>query len=67
MDPNDEGTMREEIMRAEAISRRKPELQACGFCHYCSESVGSGMQFCDTDCRDGWELEQAARRRNNGA
>ena len=65
MDEADRAEIREQIMRDEALACRKPELQAVGYCHYCSESVAAGKQFCDGgDCRDGWEMEQAARRRN---
>ena len=38
-----------------------------GLCHYCDATIGPGMLFCDTDCRDGWEHEQKAIARNGGA
>ena len=38
-----------------------------GKCHYCSETVIGQVLFCDSDCRDGWEQELAAKRRNGGA
>lgn len=40
-----------------------PELPAMGICHYCGSSVAAGHRFCDADCRDGWDNEQAAMRR----
>ena len=40
----------------------KPNV-ACGDCHNCGASVPDGWRFCDSDCRDDYEREIAARRR----
>lgn len=42
-------------------------ISATGFCHYCDESVAPALLFCDTGCRDGWEHEQRAIKRNGDA
>jgi predicted nucleic acid-binding Zn ribbon protein len=57
---------REDIIREQAIAdvrRRKAELPAIGFCHYCSEPVPAGSRFCDADCRDEHETEQRLKAR----
>lgn len=43
------------ISRARRIA---PEVKATGECLYCTEVVGEGKRWCDTDCRDGWEREK---------
>lgn len=64
-DPNDNASEREQIWRDEAALFRKPTVKACGFCHYCSEPVAVGLQFCDgVDCRDAWDWERQCRERN---
>ena len=35
-----------------------------GHCAFCAVSLPSPKRFCDADCRDGWERENAARKRN---
>lgn len=57
---------REDIIREQAIAdvrRRKAELPAIGFCHYCSEPVPAGSRFCDASCRDDHETEQRLKSR----
>ena len=44
--------------------RRASSLIAVGFCHYCGEATAPGHLFCDKDCRDDYEAQQAARKRN---
>lgn len=64
-DPSDQATEREENAREEAALFRKPTVKACGFCHYCSEPVASGLQFCDgVDCRNAWQWEKDCKERN---
>ena len=57
----------EKIYRAIAVgldaSRRSPELAPDCRCHFCEEAVPVGSLFCDVDCRDDFEREQAALRR----
>jgi hypothetical protein len=64
-DQSDQATKRDQIQREEAALFRKPTVKACGYCHYCSEPVASGMQFCDgVDCRNGFEWERQCKERN---
>lgn len=62
----------EEKQRAQALLLRKPELVACGFCHWCGEQVKTGALFCepltpnDAGCRDDWQRDQDAKKRNGG-
>ncbi len=44
-------------------SRRAPQLHADGRCHFCDETVEPGMRFCNADCRDDYDREQAAFKR----
>lgn len=46
-----------------AAVRRAPELQPDCHCHFCDEAVPAERVFCDTDCRDDYEREQAALHR----
>lgn len=39
-------------------------LQPKGACHNCDFKLEAEHLFCDADCRDDWEREQAAKRRN---
>ena len=43
--------------------RRAARLHSDGRCHFCDEPVPDALLFCDTDCRDDFEREEAARRR----
>lgn len=36
-----------------------PELPRTGACHYCEEPVSEIQLFCDSDCAQDWEREQA--------
>lgn len=47
------------------IAARKPSgPKPCGACHYCGSDLAPGRIFCDAACRDDWQLEQEAKRRN---
>ena len=63
-DPTDAATVREQNARDAAMLFRKPTVKACGWCHYCSSPVASGVQFCDVDCRDGFQWERECKERN---
>ena len=66
MDDADRATRSEELIHQHniaAVRRRKAELPAVGFCHYCSEPVPAGSRFCDADCRDEYETEQRLKSR----
>lgn len=56
----------EEIHREMAIRdvQQRTSLPDVGACYYCSEHTPPGRRFCDSECRDGYEAEQAARKRN---
>ena len=47
--------------RAKASAR---ELFPVGSCYYCDCTVGHGQLFCDTLCRDDYQMEQVALARN---
>ena len=66
MDDCERGSAREEILREEALSFRKPTLKPCGWCLNCTESIGMGALFCSVDCRDDYQKAADARRRNGG-
>ena len=44
--------------------RREPGLVPFGACYYCQSETGSGILFCNAECRDDYEIEQRALRRN---
>jgi hypothetical protein len=66
MDEADRAQNLEEQERERALLLRKPQLQAIGYCHFCSEDVPHGKLFCDAACRDCWQEEQDAKKRNGG-
>ena len=43
-----------------AATRLKPMMR----CYYCNSELNSHMLFCDSECREDYEIEQKARRRN---
>lgn len=56
----------EEKQRAQALLLRKPELVACGFCHWCGEQVKTGALFCEPLTPDAGMTGSATRTRRNG-
>ena len=52
-----------EVVRGLAAVRGRPALVAHGACHYCDEPLAPGLPFCNVDCRDDYEKEQAAKAR----
>jgi len=46
-----------------AAVRRRPVLLPDCRCHFCDEMLQPEMLFCNDDCRDDYDKEQAARRR----
>ena len=48
-----------EVARGLAAVRRRPALVAYGCCHYCDEPLAPALLFCDVDCRDDYDKEQA--------
>jgi hypothetical protein len=51
-----------ELSRQAAIEacRRQPRLMPKGTCWFCDEPVAPLQKFCDSDCAEDYELEQAA-------
>ena len=56
----------EEIHREMAIKQasQKRQLPDIGQCYYCAEYTPPGRRFCDSECRDGFDAEMAAKKRN---
>ncbi|PUA16808.1 hypothetical protein [Glaciimonas sp. PCH181] len=44
-------------------TRRAHRLHSDGRCQFCDELVSDGLLFCNVDCRDDYEKQQAALRR----
>lgn len=65
-DEADNAQKLEEQERERALLLRKPTLKAIGYCYYCSSDLPHGMLFCDVSCRDCWQEEQDAKKRNGG-
>ena len=49
-----------------AAARRAPALQPDCRCQFCDEPVAGELLFCDVDCRDDYEKQQASVRRSGG-
>lgn len=55
----DQGCEREELDRSLAVRVRKESGPApTGRCAICGQHVRPGAQFCGTECREDWEIEQ---------
>jgi hypothetical protein len=63
MDEIDRAQAREEQDRRIALTLRKPQLIHCGICHNCAEPVHASAEFCNAECREDYELREAARSR----
>ena len=59
-----EQQIRDAALADQAHRARHRELIPCGHCHRCDEPVRGDALFCNSYCRDDWERDQAARRRN---
>lgn len=57
-------SLNEQIKRDEALARRKTTVKPCGYCHNCSEPIGSSEIFCSKDCGEDWQKRQDAKTRN---
>lgn len=55
-----------ELSRMAAIEacRHRPTIIAKGSCWFCDEPLPRGQKFCDRDCAEDYEMEQAAMLRN---
>lgn len=49
---------------AEARKAKPAGPEFTGECHHCEAPLPFPRRFCDGDCREGWEREAAARKRN---
>ena len=45
------------VVRANAD--KQPRLTANGLCHNCGEQLSDGIVFCDSFCRDDWQMRVA--------
>ncbi len=50
----DESQEFQELVRAEALAKRKKVPEKTGLCLACDEPLNDGV-FCDQSCRDDWE------------
>lgn len=50
------------VEQAIGQARRAPALHPKGTCHYCDEPVNSRL-FCNAECRESHEVEQAQLKR----
>jgi hypothetical protein len=57
-DISDKGIFAAVIRGLDAI-RRQPELIADLRCHFCDDKIEPCHLFCNTDCRDDYEKEEA--------
>lgn len=66
-DESDKATHLEELERQHLVQQARSNLNRMpyiGRCYFCEEDTPSPRIFCDTDCRDMYEHEREARRRN---
>ena len=68
-DEIDRAQEREQHTREAALRRRKLVVAASGgTCLYCGDKLPRTRRWCNADCRDNWEAEQArAAREGDGA
>lgn len=62
-DDVDIASVQEAAYLSAALNRRHASLPSVGQCYACGEPVDGKLRFCDTECRDDWEKDEAARRR----
>lgn len=60
MDVDDMATMQEELARDACVAAVRARANAptptSETCWHCGEVTENGARWCDSDCRDGWEL-----------
>lgn len=72
MDDIERGQEREQLDRELAIfnQRKRTNLLPVGSCYFCDSILRDGVLFCTdngkSECRDDWDREQAAKKRNGG-
>jgi hypothetical protein len=47
-----------------AKARNGVKVQATGHCLYCNQELPNDQRWCDQWCREDWQIEQDARKRN---
>ena len=67
MTSDDDASLREEQFLKVALSNRKPNgPSATGRCLYCNAELSDNRRWCDQWCREDYELELEANKRNRG-
>lgn len=62
-----EAETRDRALAIEYNRRPIKSLLPVGRCYSCDRGVSAGRLFCDKECAEDWELEQAAKRRRGEA
>lgn len=65
----DRASEREQLERDLAISSARKQgtaVNSTGHCLWCNAELATGRRWCDAECREDWELEQASRKRHSG-
>lgn len=57
-----EWRIEKDIQNALAHVKKMPLQESDGHCHFCDEDIAHGLLFCNPDCRDDYDKEQALRR-----
>lgn len=56
----DKSQKHEEMWLTENLSKRKQEgPEETGYCLFCGEKTKPGWRWCNAECRDNWEAENA--------
>ena len=64
---DDDASMREEQFLKAALTNRKPDGPAAtGHCLYCNAELPFGHRWCNSDCREDYDLEIESNRRGRG-
>ena len=50
--------------RAIEKARKSEKIESTGHCLYCNAELPNSQRWCDAWCREDWQLEQDARKRN---
>ena len=68
MDDADQATNLEELLSAARLARidRNHEAKATGACLWCDQALNGPVRFCNSDCRNDWDREKKAHKRNGG-
>lgn len=65
MSLDDDASLREEQFLEVALKHRKPNgPNSTGRCLYCNAELSDNRRWCDSWCREDYELELEAKKRN---